>query len=49
MTAIRREAIELLEKVPEDKLIYIIQIIQGVNGLYTITESDSCTSAKIKQ
>ena len=33
MTAIRQEAIELLEKVPEDKLIFIIQIMQGVNGL----------------
>lgn len=40
MTAIRREAIELLEKVPEDKLIYIIQIIQGVNGLYTDSTSE---------
>lgn len=48
MTAIRKEAIELLEKVPEDKLIYIIQILQGINGLLGITESDSCTSAKIK-
>ena len=40
MKAIRREAIELLEKVPEDKLIYIIQIIQGVNGLYTDSTSE---------
>lgn len=35
MTAIRQEAIELLERVPEDKLRFIIQIIQGMNGLYT--------------
>lgn len=33
MTAIRREAIEMLEKVPEDKLGFVIQIMQGVNGL----------------
>ena len=26
MTATRREAIELLEQVPEDKLVYIVQI-----------------------
>lgn len=34
MTTIRQEAIELLEKMPEDKLTFIIQIMQGVNGLY---------------
>ena len=40
MTAIRKEAIELLERVPEDKLGFIIQIMQGVNGLYTDTNSE---------
>lgn len=33
MTAIRKEAIELLERVPEDKLSFVIQIMRGVNGL----------------
>ncbi len=33
MTAIRQEAIQMLEKVPEDKLRFVIQIMQGVNGL----------------
>ena len=33
MTAIRQEAIELLERVPEDKLSFVIQIMRGVNGL----------------
>lgn len=40
MTAIRKEAIELLERVPEDKLSFIIQIMQGVNGLYSDTKSE---------
>lgn len=40
MTAIRKEAIKLLEKIPEDKLSFIIQIMQGVNGLYTDTKSE---------
>ena len=40
MTTIRKEAIELLERVPEDKLSFIIQIIQGVNGLYADTNSE---------
>lgn len=34
MTAIRKEAIELLERMPEDKLIFMIQIMRGVNGLF---------------
>lgn len=34
MTALRKDAMDLLEKMPEDKLYYIIQIMQGVNGLY---------------
>ena len=34
MTALRKDAIELLEKIPEDKLYFVIQIMQGVNGLY---------------
>ena len=40
MTAIRQEAIQMLEKVPEDKLSFIIQIMQGVNGLLGISDVD---------
>lgn len=38
MTAIRQEAMQLLEQMPEDKLKYVIQILQGVNGLLEETE-----------
>ncbi len=38
MTAIRQEAIHMLEKVPEDKLGFVIQIMQGVNGLLGTTD-----------
>ena len=34
MTALRQSAIMELEKIPEDKLSFIIQIMQGLNGLY---------------
>ncbi|MCM1184088.1 MAG: UDP-N-acetylenolpyruvoylglucosamine reductase [Roseburia sp.] len=34
MTALRKDAMNLLEKMPEDKLHFIVQIMQGVNGLY---------------
>ena len=34
MTALRQSAIRELEKLPEDKVEFILQIMQGVNGLY---------------
>ena len=40
MTALRQSAIMELEKLPEDKLGFIIQIMQGVNGLYKDTKSE---------
>lgn len=40
MTALRQSAIKELEKIPEDKLSFIIQIMQGVNSLYNDTQSE---------
>jgi hypothetical protein len=40
MTALRQSAIREIEKLPEDKLGFVIQIIQGVNGLYADTDSE---------
>lgn len=34
MTALRKDAMNLLEQIPEDKLYFIVQIMQGVSGLY---------------
>ena len=44
MTAIRQEAIQMLERVPDNKLGYVIQIMRGVNGLL---ESDETRSGQI--
>lgn len=41
MTALRQSAIMELEKIPEDKLSFVIQIMQGVNGLYNDSNNDS--------
>lgn len=38
MTSIRQEAMELLERIPEDKLTYVIQIMRGVDGLIGISD-----------
>ena len=34
MTTARQEAITILEKIPEDKLSFVIQILQGIDGLF---------------
>ena len=49
MTAIRQEAIQMLEKVPEDKLSYVIQIMQGVNGLLGVPETKERTDINLEQ
>lgn len=34
MTKIKQDAIHLLEQMPDDKVVFIIQIMQGMKGLY---------------
>ena len=40
MTALRQSAMMELEKIPEDKLSFVIQIMQGINGLYNDTNRE---------
>lgn len=40
MTALRQSVMLELEKVPEDKLSFILQIVQGVNELYADTKEE---------
>lgn len=40
MTALRQSAIKELEKLPEDKLSLVLQILQDVNGLYNDDQSE---------
>lgn len=49
MTAIRQEAIQMLEKVPEDKLSFVMQIMQGVNGLIGVTDTKEKEAIDLKQ
>lgn len=49
MTAIRQEAIQMLEKIPEDKLNFVIQIMQGVNGLLETSDIKEKEVIDIKQ
>lgn len=40
MTALRQSAMRELEKLPEDKISFVLQIMQGVNGLYNNSQSE---------
>ena len=40
MTALRQSAISELERLPEDKISFVLQIMQGVNGLYNNNQSE---------
>ena len=40
MTALRQTAIRELEKIPEDKIHFILQIMRDVNGLYNDGQSE---------
>ena len=40
MTAIRQEAIQMLESIPEDKLSYVVQIMKGINGIIGVSETE---------
>ena len=40
MTALRHSAMRELEKLPEDKISFVLQIMQGVNGLYNDNQSE---------
>ncbi len=49
MTEIRQEAMQMLEKVPEDKLGFVIQIMRGVNGLIGVPETEKKDIADLKR
>jgi len=39
MTVLRQSAMRELERLPEDKVGFVLQIMQGVNGLYNDNHS----------
>lgn len=41
MTNLRKDAINLIEQVPEEKLYFVVQLLSGINGLYADEEQKS--------
>lgn len=34
MTKLREKALQMVKEIPEDKVIYVIDILEGIKGLY---------------
>lgn len=49
MMTTRQEAMRMLEKVPEDKLDFVIQIMQGVSGLLGVSEAKTNKAVNLEQ
>lgn len=49
MTALRQSAMMELEKLPEDKLVYVIQILRAVNGLIGVPEKQCTKKVDLEQ
>ena len=49
MSASRQEAIQILEKVPEDKLGFVIQIMQGISGLLETSDTKGKEVIELEQ
>lgn len=49
MTDLRKEAMQLLEEIPEEKLVYLIQIMQGIIGLFDTSEKEINEADGIKR
>ena len=41
MSTLRQDAVNLINKIPEKKLFYLIQISKGIDGLFNNDELDS--------
>ena len=49
MTALRQNAIRELEKLPEDKISFVLQILQSVNGLLGTSDIQEEKTVDLKQ
>ena len=41
MTVIKEQAIEMIKKLPDDKVIYVVNILEGLEGLYSGNEEQA--------
>jgi hypothetical protein len=48
MTKIKEQAIEMLRYVPDDKMVYLIDILKGLIGLYSETTVEKAIKSETK-
>lgn len=47
MTVIKEQAIEMIKKLPDDKVIYIVNILEGLEGLYSGNEEQALSKSQM--
>ena len=46
MTALKERAVDMISRMPEEKLYYVVQLLEGVEGLFEGTAKDTKTPAQ---
>ena len=46
MTMLQEKAVDMINRMPEEKLYYVIQLLEGVEGLSENMKNDAKTSAQ---
>lgn len=47
MTVIKEQAIEMIKKLPDDKVIYVVNILEGLEGLYSSNEEQALSKSQM--
>lgn len=46
MTAMQEQAIEMIKKMPDDKIYYVINILEGIEGLMYSSQAEKITKSQ---
>ena len=46
MTAVQQQVMELIPRIPDEKLYYVLQLLKGVNGLSGQTEAGDTSQSR---
>lgn len=46
MTMIQEQAIEMIKRMPDDKIYYVVSILEGIEGLFSDTKVGGTTTAQ---
>ena len=49
MTMIQEQAIEMIKRMPDDKVYYVVNILEGIEGLYSHSKAEQTRAQKAYQ